>query len=351
MPARSVLALLVTAFGCRPQPLPPTPPRAIAPPSEPVDARDPVPAEPLEAATPVSEFRRPILQIRADWDANPGLDDVVLYDDGELHAGDDRGIAKLPTKGGYFFGEQASIDVVELGAPSFARAVVVALPTPDDEDPPNVYQVFVSTPDGLHRIFEQAIGAYGVHPLSFPGDGTAQYLEDGWTACERADFPTRAKLHRVTLGIGNDGVLVEQRRDPAGDSVACEQLAACPFVDVIDDAGTTRIGEILRNIRGQHNYTSDALHLPAATQGAVVLRISEEKDEVTYLDSVVLLVDGVELPAKQCDHAAPPASCAADRSFFVLRRGDTLELEFDVPASATEVLVQARGYYSVPRRP
>ncbi|MEO8372609.1 MAG: HAD hydrolase-like protein [Candidatus Solibacter sp.] len=113
----------------------------------------------------------------------------------------DGGTANLPTSGGYFFGEQAKLEVVRFGHAKHPRALVVAIPTADEEDPANVYQVFVADGPRLRKIYEATIGSYGVVPLEFAGDGTVSYLEDGWAACERTKFPTQVKRNRIVLAL------------------------------------------------------------------------------------------------------------------------------------------------------
>ena len=233
-----------------------------------------------------------VLEIEAAWDAKPGDDRIALYSDGRLVAGDEEGRAEMPVSDGYFFDKQAALSVVRFDKKAAVNAIVVALPTPDDEDPPQVYQVFVSEAGKLRRIFHKTIGSYNVTPLKFRGNGTARYLEDGWTACGREDFPKVAQRQFVTLRRDAKGMLAKESRKKSGKTMVCDQLAACPFVYVVDGDQAQRIGEILRNIRGLAAATEQGLELPA---GARRVEIREEKPEVTHLDAVALEVDGPPL--------------------------------------------------------
>lgn len=334
-----------------------------APPVSPPAVAEPPPAEPIAKAEEPSRDHEvapndpdvgaiapadgSLLRIEAEWDATPGPDAIVLYADGRLAAGAEEGRASLPTSGGYFFEEQERVEVVELGHPKYARAIVLGIPTGDEEDPPNVYQLFVADGGALRKVWEATVGSYGVVPLTFAGDGTVRYLEDGWTACERAKFPKQVNLKTVVLAIGKDGMLREVKRQATKQTQDCGMLAACPFVYVVADGESVRVGEILRNLRGAAAYGEQSLALPVPRDGTLRVRIAEEKHEVTRLDAVAIAVDGVEVLPRAC--ASSHAYCQADRVYALLRRGDVLELEFEIPRGAKSIELRAAGYYAIPR--
>lgn len=344
--------VLVVGWGCVAR-APVAPTQAVAPPrvDEPAAARrEPAPiAAAAGDATPSTPQPTTLLAITAEWDATPGPDAIVLHPDGRVVAGDEEGRASLPTSSGYFFEKQARMEVVELGDAKFERALVLAIPTADEEDPANVYQVFVADGGALRKIYEATIGTYGVVPLVFAGDGTMTYVEDGWTACQRAKFPTAVALKTVVLRVGKDGMLAEVKRTKTKETQKCGELAACPFVYVLGDGAPALQGEILRNLRGLGAYDAQSLTLAVPKDGELRIRIAEEKDEVTHLDAITLVVDGVEVPPRACSSDAAPRFCTADRTFELLRRGDALELVFDVRRDAQSIELRATGYYGVPR--
>jgi hypothetical protein len=170
---------------------------------------------------------QPLLSAAANWDGHPGVESISLYDDGRLQAGSDVGRADL-TEPSEYFREQASLDVVELGHPDHHRAVLLSLPrSNEDEDPPNLYQLFVEDEGRLRRVFNRELGNYGVVELRFDGDGTARYREDDWSACGRIGremSPVVVDLQEVTLGLV-DGTMQEIDRRPSGQTKDCDRLA------------------------------------------------------------------------------------------------------------------------------
>ena len=288
---------------------------------------------------PTSEV---FLSIDAEWEGETRA--ITLYSDGLLVAGSAQGHADIPDAIDYFIGEQARIDVVELGAFDHPRAILVTLPLEDTEDPPNLYQLFVAEGKLLRRVLSEVYGVYGITELIFLGDGTAEYQEDGWTACLRAEMPDEVNRQIVTLGYVG-GELVEIARRDSAQTQRCDQLAACPYVYVLAGDGSEEyIGEILRNVRGREAYTTQALALPTHI-GWLHVQLREEKAEVTYLDAISLLADGEVVLPRICGTDGDISHCTVDGVSLRLAEGDVLDLWFEVPEGAVSLELRATGYY------
>lgn len=119
---------------------------------------------------------------------------------------------------------------------------------------------------------------------------------------------------------------------------------ACPWLYVFDGQVFERRTEILRHVRDQARTEITPLSGLAVVDGAVVIRVAEEKDEITVIDALVLLVDGVPVPA-QGESAAQVA--AADGESLILHRGETAEFRFPVPPTFSGAASLAvTGYYT-----
>ena len=124
---------------------------------------------------------------------------------------------------------------------------------------------------------------------------------------------------------------------------------ACPWLYVFDGSGFERRTEVLRNLRGpQHEQTeTTAIGAVKVIDGAVIVRIVEEKDEVAYVDSLAL-VSGAGAIAAETDDAATAKLASDDGDYLVLRKGDAVELRFPAPAGLADgdsVSVVVNGYY------
>lgn len=119
---------------------------------------------------------------------------------------------------------------------------------------------------------------------------------------------------------------------------------ACPWLYVFDGQTFERRTEILRNVRGAEQKQTEITTLDPVTvvDGAVVLKITEEKAEITTLDALALSVGGVTVLAE-----GYPALGAEDGDVLVLEPGESVILRFLIPAGVQggPVSVIATGYY------
>ena len=173
-------------------------------------------------AAPTTSSPGVLLSAEAVWEGQ--METIVLYDDGLLVVGSAQGQADITGASEYWMAEQARIAVVDLGAADHPQAILVELPVLEDEDPPNVNQLFVVEGKVLRRVLNEDYGVYGVTTLRFLGDGTIQYQEDGWTACGREDYPEQSNRQIVTLGFVGEEIGEIERRD-SSDVQVCDQLA------------------------------------------------------------------------------------------------------------------------------
>lgn len=121
--------------------------------------------------------------------------------------------------------------------------------------------------------------------------------------------------------------------------------AAYPVVDLWDGKAWRRQGEILRNLVGPDAKARQELALnPPAGAKTVRLRLSEEKDETTFVDQLSLEVDGRIIAPGSCQEG-DGEFCKEDGVDHILRRGEVLELTFSLPGAWSRVMLRANGYY------
>lgn len=121
---------------------------------------------------------------------------------------------------------------------------------------------------------------------------------------------------------------------------------ACPWLYVFDGQTFERRTEILRNLNSPAREDTEITPIgPAAVvDGYIVIRVAEEKAEVTTLDALALLIDGETVPAE-----GDPALAAVDGVYLVLRQGEARDLRFRAPDSFKDsdpVSVIVTGYYA-----
>ncbi len=176
-----------------------------------------------------------------------------------------------------------------------------------------------------------------------------------------------APLSRAAAGVGEDAILWAgvtgggaSTRDPALATVAAGETTvlsvpltdangwACPWLYVYDGNEYVRTTEVLRTAVADppapYRELTRLGRVPVV-DGAVRLRLAEEKDEVTTLDAFTIVANGLHLaPDEQ------PTLASADDVTLELARDEQVDLAFTLPATlaarpSVQVSVIAVGYY------
>jgi hypothetical protein len=120
---------------------------------------------------------------------------------------------------------------------------------------------------------------------------------------------------------------------------------ACPWLYIYDGRDFERRTEVLRNLRGPGSERTEITRLGTVPviDGAIIVRISEEKPEIAFIDALYLIVDGKRVPAE----AAPGVTtrvAAQDHDYLILTAGESYEFRFAVP-DAAQVSIGVTGFY------
>jgi hypothetical protein len=172
-------------------------------------------------------------------------------------------------------------------------------------------------------------------PPEFPGDGTYKSQEQNWDKKVLIETSYRWKDRKLVME--KERVVRKLKED---------ERMACPFVYVETAAGLERQGEILRHLNHRGLEATQSLALPAAMieGGRLRVRLAEEKPETTYLDDVYLRIDGEEIRPLDCDGGR--GHCRVDQAYTTLRRGQVLDLVFEIgDRRPRTVELWATGYY------
>jgi hypothetical protein len=208
---------------------------------------------------------------------------------------------------------------------------------PDRPEYAWAFEYLYDAPDA-HFVGQLDPGTYAVAAAFVAGPASREDVGAGddailWPGVTGGGANT--EFQTVTIEAGQTSSLVFAMTDSNG--------WACPWLYVFDGQTFTRRTEILRNVREQARTEITPLAGLAVVDGTVVIRVAEEKDEVTVIDALVLMVDGVPVPA-QGEAAGQVA--AADGDALILRQGEMAEFRFPVPPSFSGAASLAvTGYY------
>ncbi|MEE2644989.1 MAG: hypothetical protein VYD19_08655, partial [Myxococcota bacterium] len=163
-------------------------------------------------------------------------------------------------------------------------------------------------------------------------------------------------------GEASDGIVLEELEVRAGAKIELEfnrsdftewNCLSCPWLYFSNDGTWVRGFEILEDVVGVAQQTTRRYDLSAYPLSGRELRlqIREEKDEVTYLDQLILQV-GDQLITPRAEGRELNALTAVDQRHVILRKGEQLELVYTLPAGAAldaKRTLIAHGYYEPER--
>ena len=147
---------------------------------------------------------------------------------------------------------------------------------------------------------------------------------------------------RIEIGPGENAVTV---------SLTDQDGWACPWLYVYDGDALEKRTEILRNIQGKQNERTENTPIGEVeiVHGSITLRVVEEKDEITFIDELYLLVEGIEVRADPTSRVVTSV-VERDHDYLVIAAGESHEFRFRLPdafdgRTQATVSVVASGFY------
>lgn len=123
---------------------------------------------------------------------------------------------------------------------------------------------------------------------------------------------------------------------------------SCPWLYVYNGKEYIKETEIIKDVAGKENETTTSYQLchKSVVNGYIKVLVKEEKEETTYLDKLVLRVNGVEILPSNTTSSVLNSD---DKNYLILEKGESFEVEFKVGAEITkntEIVIESTGYYN-----
>jgi hypothetical protein len=237
-----------------------------------------------------------------------------------------------------FFGG-IGIRVVDLDDDDGRRELLLTHRGDAEEDPPYLFSIvqWDGTAITLTPLWHS--NGYSTGTVTIDSSGVFEVFYDECPDAYAVSYVLRdGRLH--------EGEVVSKRvRNP-------DECAACPRAYVLEAAGFAYKGEILRDLdraelAGEQRLAfTRAQRFRSNSDGRVTIELREEEPEISHIDAVALELDGRRILPVGCEQRSS-AICHVDGHEQVLRRGDTLRLEFEVGEldADSRVALVAVGYY------
>ena len=126
---------------------------------------------------------------------------------------------------------------------------------------------------------------------------------------------------------------------------------ACPWLYVYDGHSFERRTEILRNVQGKQNEQTEISPIGPVeiVDGSITLMVTEEKEEITFIDELTIIADGIKVRAGASSCATAKVN-ERDQDYLTLASGESCEFRFRLPDSfagrqRATVSVIVSGFY------
>lgn len=119
---------------------------------------------------------------------------------------------------------------------------------------------------------------------------------------------------------------------------------SCPYLCVWNGNEYAKMTEVIKDVVGKRAETTTQTHLAYTQilQNTLKIRIQEEKEETSYLNSVVLKV------GNQTYFPVQASLQNIDTQYHTLQKGDMIEIAFELKgevSSKTPIILETTGYY------
>lgn len=122
---------------------------------------------------------------------------------------------------------------------------------------------------------------------------------------------------------------------------------SCPWLYVYDGTNYIKLTEVIKDVIGEKNCKTDEVEIPVEYIKGNELKflLKEEKEEISYIDGISLLINGVEVFPKL---STTEKVVFGDGKFLTLKQGESIEVNFDIDSNIAiegKVYFKIRGYY------
>lgn len=150
-------------------------------------------------------------------------------------------------------------------------------------------------------------------------------------------------INSIDIKPGNDLIFNFRKED-----FRYSHCLSCPWLYVFNGNEYVKYCEILRDVIGRENERQDSILIdePFISDNILRLRLSEEKDEITYLSQLFIVRNGVI--CQPLIKGNKNKILKLDGNKLVMRKGDIINLEFDMkkfPDVTGPLIFKAAGYY------
>ncbi len=143
-----------------------------------------------------------------------------------------------------------------------------------------------------------------------------------------------------------------EKNRPLKFTLTDENGWACTWLYAHNGRNFERRTEILRNVRRQENEQTETSNIGPVKiiDHTIIFRITEEKEEVSFIDEFYIILDGQKLHPEMDAHFVTRVA-EQDQNYLTIKQGESFEFRFKIPRSFAgreqgNISVVVSGFYA-----
>jgi hypothetical protein len=230
-------------------------------------------------------------------------------------------------KNSHFYKEGTTFKVTDIDKSDNLKEFIVTQKEPEEEDPSTITTVFRYF--GNNLLTKSTINSQGYNA------GNMTILNN--------EFTIQHSINPKILGKYSLSKFLIKCTDLEEEPYDTSIMAACPFVYILENNKFIYKGEIIRNLIGKQSELSQKLTLGTLKKGKITIRISEEKNEISYINTINLEINKKLYSIKTKDIINNLID-KSDNKYLILKKGEYIDFEY-VLDSDSNVNIVCKGYY------
>lgn len=215
--------------------------------------------------------------------------------------------------------------IIDIDKNDNLKELLVSQYEPEEEDPSQLHSVF--------RYFGNKLVTQTLVKSEGYSGGGLNFVENKLEVTHKNYPKTIGTYVLSNYFLNNTNMFVSEES---------EIPAACPYVYLKCENEFLYKGEIIRNLIGKNSESLQSLDLGYSKNEKIIIRIKEEKKEVSYLNFIAIEIDGkVILPLKNSKNTN---LLFDDNKYIKLKKGDYIDIEFKGSKNSKINLI-GKGYY------
>ena len=228
----------------------------------------------------------------------------------------------------YFFNNGTKFEIIDVDKKDNLKEFKISQMEREEEDPSTITSIF--------RYFGNNLFTKSTIKSQGYSGGSMKFIDNNKFMIEHSNNPKISGIYSLSK-------FFIKSIDMKEEAIDTKIPAACPFVYLKSNNKYFYKGEIIRNLIGKKSEANQELDLGTLEKGKVSIRIKEEKNEISYINSIYIKKDGKLYSPKTTNNNLDLIK-KNDEKYLVIKKGEYIDFEYNLD-SKSKIEIISKGYY------